>query len=201
MVADAPFTQSRGAGCWWVWGCGNCPEIWYPGLPEDKLGPIVLIFEGAGLTGEPGREYIHFYGRGMISTETLIQMAAALNMLHLLETILPEIQPFRQVRLPPDQRSDRHRGLLRGGPEKVVNGLLYFVPDGLISHCNFNAAVLFGDFFQSDHRKDAAGGISLLGEWMDRLEEFGERVVKFGGRELVFDLWTTSTHGIYADMF
>lgn len=33
---------------------------------------------------------------------------------------------------------------------------------------------------------------------MDRLEEFGERVVKFGGRELVFDLWTTSTHGIYA---
>lgn len=40
----------------------------------------------AGLTGEPGREYIHFYGRGMISTETLIQMAAALNMLHLLET-------------------------------------------------------------------------------------------------------------------
>lgn len=80
----------------------------------------------------------------------------------------------------------------------MVNGLLYFVPDGLISHCNFNAAVLLGISSSQIIGKTLPEVFPFLGEWMDRLEEFGERVVKFGGRELVFDLWTTSTHGIYA---
>lgn len=200
VVADTPFYAEQRLRM--LVGLGlreNALEIWYPGLPEDKLGPIVLIFEEAGLTWEPDREYIHFYGRGMISTETLIQMAAALNMLHLLETDFYR-KYNRSVKYASRQISDLIDigDYYAAAQKKVVNGLLYFVPDGLISHCNFNAAVLLGISSSQIIGKTLPEVFPFLGEWMDRLEEFGERVVKFGGRELVFDLWTTSTHGIYA---
>lgn len=200
VVADTPFYAEQRRRMLVGLGLGETAlKIWHPGLPEEELARMVLIFEEAGLTEEPGREYIHFYGRGLISTETLIQMAASLNMLHLLETDF-----YQRYNSATKYATRQINDLIDIGDfyaavqKKVVNGLLYFVPDGLISHYNFNASVLLDISSSQIIGKTLPEVFPFLGEWMDRLEEFGERVVKFGGRELVFDLWTTSTHGIYA---
>ena len=200
VVADTPYYAEQRRRM--LVGMGlddNALEIWHPGLPEGLLRRLVLVFEEAGLTKNPNHEYIYFHGRGLISPDTLIQSAAIFGLFQLLETEFYK-NYYASVKYTVHQEVDMIDigAYYAAAQNKVVNGLLYFVPDGLISHYNYSAAVLLNIAEDQIIGRTLPEVFPFMAEWMDRLDEFKERVVRFGGRELVFDLWTSPTHGIYA---
>lgn len=173
-------------------------EIWHSHSPMDQVQHTVLVFEESSLVEEEGREYIHFNGRGLVSPETLIQIAAVMGRLDLLQSHFFE-EYCRHVRYATRQVSD----LIEQGSfyaiqqNKVVGGFIVFEPGGLIGYCNYCAAAILGKSESQLTGKPLVEVFPFMEKWMNRLDDFGERVIKFHGLELVFDLWRNETHGAH----
>lgn len=158
-----------------------------------------MLFEQAGLAEQADHEYIHFNGQGLISAETLMQLAVVLDMPHLLQTDF-----YSQYHEHTVYATRQIGDIVEMGDcyamyqNKAVNGILYFVPEARISYYSYNAAILLGATPNELVGKKLAEVFPFLNKWMDHINDFGEQVVKWSGRELSFDIWTTPTHGSVA---
>lgn len=199
LVADTPYYAEQRKNM--LVGLGipeSALECWYSGMPEGRLRDTALIFERSELPEIQGRKYIYFNGRGLISPETLIQIAVILEKFQLLES--PFFKTYcKQVKYATRQIGDiiEQGDFYAAQQNKVINGFLFFEPGGLISCCNYNARAILGKTFCQLIGLRLPEVFPFMEKWMDKLDEFGERVIKFQGRELVFDLWQTETHGVH----
>lgn len=199
LVADTPYYLEQRKSM--LVGLGipeEALECWYSGMPEQQLQNTVLVFEKSGLIEKPGRTYIDFYGRGLISPETLVQVAMILKKPALLETTF-FCTYCNHVKYATRQIGDiiEQGDFYATRQNKVTNGFLFLGPDGLIDSCNYSARVILGKSVDQLIGRQLSSVFPFMEKWMDKLDEFGERVVRFQGRELVFDLWLTETHGVH----
>ncbi|OUQ15665.1 hypothetical protein B5E84_14250 [Lachnoclostridium sp. An14] len=200
IVADTPFYAAQRVRMLENLGIpGSILNAWHPSLPVSQLKPLIVSFENGGLQNISGHEVIQFHGRGLISAETLLQIAVVLGLPGLAETDFFRSYS-RDIVFTTRQISDMIGigSYYAAAFGKAVTGLLYFVPDGLICYCDYTAEKLLGLSLSQLIGRHLSDIFPFLDGYQNRYGEFGEQVVKYQGREFVFDLWTTSTHGIYA---
>lgn len=174
-------------------------KLWYPGKPESELCRVLLIFEEGRLKKNADHKCIHFYGRGLVSVETLIQMASALDMERLLWTEFFKMYKH-YVKFATRQTIDLVElgESIAVAQKKPIFGFLWFAPDGMITYYNYSACKLLKIPAVELVGQNITALFPFLEKWKDRIDEFGERVEKYNGKELVFDIWTNMTHGYRA---
>lgn len=200
VVADTPLYAQRQYRMLISMGI---PEekmnIWYSGQDPSTLNRLALLFEQAGLKEEKGHEYIRFHGQGLICAETLMQLAVVLELPHLLQTEFYH-EYVAQTMYVTRQMGDiiEMGDFYAMSQDKVVNGILYFVPGGYLSYYSYNAAILLEVTPYELIGRKLEDVFPFLNQWMDHIGDFGEQVVKWQGKEFSFDIWTSPTHGSYA---
>ncbi|MEY8336993.1 sigma 54-interacting transcriptional regulator [Lachnospiraceae bacterium 62-35] len=164
-------------------------KVWSPGLPEEELCRMVLIAGQAGLKETKEHEYLNFYGHGVPSTDSLVQIAMRLEMGRLLQKDFYKI--YDSCVMPSESPMMESIGIgqcYAASMKKAVNGVMCFLPGDRISYYDYNAASLLHVSALELVGKRLADVFPFLKEYAGQPQEFGEQVVRFNERDLIFDL-------------
>ena len=177
----------------------ECLTVWAPHLDPAELESQAIVFEGAALPSEYQGDFIQVDARGLISVDTIVQTALALNQLNLLqsnafqryrERVCPTAYPF-------EESVDIQKYYAHIHGKSVRNGILFFTEDMTIYYCDDNAALLLGRRPKALIRHVLPEVFPFLRSYEDDIDRFGEQVIRFGDRHLAFQIWRTYTHNSY----
>lgn len=180
----------------------HCLSAWAPRLGEDKLEENVLLFESGEIEHTKGKRILKVStkGRGLLAKDTVIWMLMVLDRMNLLQkasvkAYLDRIEPILNQPVDMKEPRDYYTYVHDSSNRK---GCILYNEHNIIYHCDNGAEVLLNKKAGEILGQSLFDCFGFLREYEDTLDQFGERVVSWSGRQIVMDLWRRKTHGVHS---
>lgn len=174
----------------------QCFRVWGQEYGEEKLERRILQYEDTPLKNKERYEIVSIHGRGVISTDTLIQMLLCLNRLDV--TMSPCFQKYMKSVRPYLMRITDMTdiGTYYSYQKKfgVRNGCLLYTSDYQVYFCDENAAYILGLEMREVIGRNFFELLPTLKEEKDRLSKGIEKIIFYRGQRLIIRIWTSCTH-------
>ena len=179
----------------------QCLSAWAPRLGEEKLEENLLLFEEVPIKSISEHSVLrpHSVGRGLIALDSLVWILTGLKRLDLLQK--PVIQAYFQKVVPIINHSVFEMNstdyYLHAHDKSNQNGCMLFAEDRIWS-VNEGAEALLGKKAEEFLGNTIFECFPFLRDYENKLDQFGERVINWSGRQIIMDLWRNKSHGTYS---
>lgn len=180
----------------------QCLRTWCPEMGEERLEEHVILFEGTQILDREQRKIyeVRTRGRGLIASDTVVQILFALERMELLgrasvRQYFQRVQPVMSCSIEELDGRDYYTYLHDSNNRR---GYLLFSCQNEVYYCDINARFLIGKRTEEIIGSPIFELFPFLAEYRNKLDSFGERVISYGGRSLIVDLWRYKTHGVYS---
>lgn len=175
----------------------QCLRLWAPEMGPDTLERQVVCYEDTEIGSAAGREIVSIHGRGLIATDTLIEMLIALDRLDLagsaaFEAYRKSVQPYIS-RLTDITDIGRYYAYQR--KFGVHTGCLLYKTGDIIYYCDEDAEYILGRSAKEVVGQTVQELFPALIHRDFRLGQGAEFIAPYRGKRLMLNTWVRTTHG------
>lgn len=177
----------------------QCLKPWAPGSNETELESHIIRFEDTPIKNTTGKQIydIGNVGRGYITIDTLYQILISLDQLHLAKSPAflqyeQEVHPIHAIYEKTDLTE--FYSYLHNADNR--RGCLLFSSQDEVYYCNTGARYLLGKHTRELMGKSIYELFPFLSKYKEKLDTYREQVVSVNGKQLIVEVWRTSTHDV-----